>query len=119
MKVKTDCNKCRKEIYKQAEEDFLKYEYSVFSDSAYTMAVYATTAVLAVQIKKGRSKKYIQELYNDMVAIFDMPHIFGKEITLNDIMKRLEREYWIDFKRIKVHIESEQEFIKGVMKNGR
>lgn len=118
MKVRTDCLKCRKEIYKQAEKEFLKHEYSVFSDSAYTMAVYSTVAVLAVQIKKGRSKKYIQQLYNDMVAIFDMPQIFGKVITLTDIMKRLEREYGIDFKRIKVHLESEQEFIKGVKKSG-
>ena len=70
----------------------------------------------ATQVKKGRSKKYIQDMYNDMVAIFDMPKIFGKVITMTDIMKRLEREYGIDFKRIHVHIESEQEFVKGVKK---
>ena len=116
MKVRTDCNKCRGKILKEAKEEFMKHEYAIFEDMAYTFAVYATTAVLATQVKKGRSKKYIQDMYNDMVAIFDMPKIFGKVITMTDIMKRLEREYGIDFKRIHVHIESEQEFVKGVKK---
>lgn len=113
-----NCNQCKNKIMKNAKEEFMKHEYSIFKDMAYTFAVYATTAVLAVQVKKGRSKKYIQELYNDMVALFDTPQMFGKVITLTDIMKRLEREYGIDFKRIKVHIESEQEFVKGVKING-
>ena len=55
MKVKTDCNKCRKQIYGQVKEDFMKYEYSIFSDVAYTMAVYSTVAALAVQVRRGRS----------------------------------------------------------------
>ena len=109
-----NCNQCRSKIMKQAEAEFMKHEYAIFEDMAYTFAVYATTAVLATQVKRGRSKKYIQEMYNDMVAIFDMPKVFGKVITMADIMKRLEREYGIDFKRINVHLESEKEFIKGI-----
>lgn len=109
-----NCTQCKNQIMKQAKDEFLKHEYSIFKDMAYTFAVYATTAVLAVQVKKGRSKKYIQDMFNDMVVLFDTPQMFGKTITMTDIMKRLEREYGIDFKRINVHIENEKEFMKGV-----
>ncbi len=95
----------------QAKYEFMKHVYAIFEDMANTFAVYATTAALLTQVKKGRSKKYIHEMYNDMVVIFNMPilsqQIFGKAITMKDIMERLEREYDIDFKRIHVHIESE------------
>lgn len=32
MKVKTDCKKCREQIYKEAEEKYLKNEYRFFAD---------------------------------------------------------------------------------------
>ena len=109
-----DCNSCRKEIHDEEREAFLKGQYAILKDAAYTFACYATTAALAVQVRRGRSKEYIQKLYDDMVAIFDTNTFFGKQITLTDIMHNLERDYGIDFKRINVHLESEQEFVKGV-----
>ena len=109
-----DCNSCRKQIHAEEQEAFLKKEYAVLKDAAYTFAVYATTAALAVQVRRGRSKEYIQALFDDMVAVYDTETCFGKQITLTDIMKDVEDIYGIDFKRIKVHLESEKEFIKGV-----
>lgn len=109
-----DCKSCRKDIFKQAKDEFMKHEYAIFTDAAYTFACYATTAALAVQVRRGRSKEYIQKLYDDMVMMFDTSTLFGKEIKLTDIMHDLERDYGIDFKRINVHLESEKEFIKGV-----
>jgi len=108
------CNSCRKQIHAEEQETFLKKEYAVLKDAAYTFACYATTAALAVQVRRGRSKEYIQKMFDDMVAIFDTETFFGKQITLTDIMKDLEDIYGIDFKRIKVHLESEKEFVKGV-----
>ena len=109
-----DCNSCRKEILKQAKDEFMKHEYAIFTDEAYTFACYATTAALAVQVRRGRSKEYIQKMFDDMVMIFDTETFFGKQITLTDIMKDLESDYGINFKRINVHLESEKEFIKGI-----
>lgn len=113
MKTKS-CDTCRKEIHKEEQEAFLKKEYAVLKDAAYTFACYATTAALAVQVRRGRSKEYIQALFDDMVMMYDTESVFGKTITMTDIMKDLEDIYGIDFKRIKVHLESEKEFIKGV-----
>ena len=64
--------------------------------------------------KKGQID-YIQKLFDEMVAIYDMPTVFGKELRMTDLMKQFEKDYDIDFRRIKVHMESESEFVKGVM----
>lgn len=110
-----DCKKCRSNIHKEEKELFLKSQYAMLKDAAYTFACYATVAVIAVQVRRGRSKDYIQKLFDEMVAIYDMPTVFDKELRMTDLMKQFENDYDIDFRRIKVHIESESEFVKGVM----
>ncbi|MBQ6250196.1 hypothetical protein [Ruminococcus sp.] len=110
-----DCKKCRSNIHKEEKELFLKSQYAMLKDAAYTFACYATVAVIAVQVRRGRSKDYIQKLFDEMVAIYDMPTVFGKELRMTDLMKQFENDYDIDFRRIKVHMESESEFVKGVM----
>lgn len=110
-----DCKKCRSNIHKEEKELFLKSQYAMLKDAAYTFACYATVAVIAVQVRRGRSKNYIQKLFDEMVAIYDMPTVLGKELRMTDLMKQFEKDYDIDFRRIKVHMESESEFVKGVM----
>ena len=113
MKIITNCAKCREKIFKQLEQEFLKGQYAIYKDLAYTFACYTVTAVLMALIRRGRTKKYIQEMFNDLVLIFDTSDVFGKEINLTDMMKKLETEYEIDYKRIHVHIESEEHFLRG------
>ena len=113
MKVK-NCQLCRKQIINEAKTEFAKHEYAFFADCAFSMAVYATVAVLTAQIRRGRSKEYIQKLYDDIVMIYDTPEIFGKPIYLTDLRNTLESEYGIDFNRINVNIEDEKSFIKSL-----
>lgn len=115
MKVK-DCTKCRKAILQAARDEYLKRQYAILSDGAFTFAIYATVAVLTAQVRRGRSKEYIQKLYDDIVMIYDTPELFGKTISVTDLKKSLEKEYGIDFNRINVHIEDEKEFIKSMKK---
>ena len=117
MKVR-DCSTCRKHIAEQMKNEYLKNQYAVFSDVAYTMAVYSTVAVLTAQVRRGRSKEYIHKLFDELVMIYDTPEIFGKAITLTDMRESLEKEYGLDFSRIKVHIEDEKEFLKDVKSKG-
>lgn len=111
-----DCSTCRKRLLESAQEAYLKQQYRVYTDAAYTFAVYATAAVLMAQIRRGRSKEYIKKLYDDIVLVYDTPQIFGKPISLTDIMHTLESEYGIDFKRIHITLETEKQFISGVRK---
>ena len=113
MKVK-NCQSCRKQIEENAKSEYIKREYAIFSDSAYTFAVYATVAALIAQIRRGRSKEYIQKLYDDMICVYDTPEVFGKAIYLTDLKNMLEKEYGIDFNRINVRIEDEKSFIKSL-----
>ena len=108
-----NCAACRKKIAKEKEKEFLKEQYAIYKALVKTFACFSTAAVLMAHIRRGRSKKYIQDLFEDLVMIYDTPALFGKEIRLPDMMKRLEKEYDIDFKRINVHYETESEFIKG------
>lgn len=113
MKALTNCNTCRKQIIKQAQDEYLKQQYRIYTDVAHTFACFATAAVLMAQVRRGRSKQYIRKLFDDLVMIFDTPNIFGKSIDLPDVMHRLEKEYDIDFHRIHVCLETESQFIKS------
>ena len=67
MKSKiTDCITCRKTIYKEAEEAYLKHEYAFFRDSARSFAVFAVCGVLTAMIRRGRTPQYIRQLYSNV-----------------------------------------------------
>lgn len=116
MKVKTNCNACRERIRKECEDAFLKREYKIFQEMSDSYAMYAVVAVLMTMVRRGRTKEYIQKLYDDMCFIFSTPAVMGKEISMHDCMKLLEDEYGIDWDRINVSIETEKEFIRAVQK---
>ena len=64
-----NCNSCRAKIRKECEEDFLKHEYSIYQDLAFTFCCFSTAAVLMAHAQKGRSKKYIQALFNHLKRV--------------------------------------------------
>lgn len=108
-----DCRKCRQQIKEEIQNEYLKKEYSFFSDAAYSMAVFATIVALSVQHRRGRSKAYIRSFFDEMCFIFDLPPVRGKSLNMTDMQKILEKEYDIDFDKIKIHLESEAQFIYG------
>lgn len=116
MKVRTNCNSCRERIRKECEDAFLKHEYSIFKDMSTSFAAYAITTVLMTMVKRGRTKEYIQKLYDDMIFVFDTPSVMGKEISMHDNMMMLQKEYGIDWGRINIQVESEKEFLNSANK---
>ena len=46
--------------------------------------------------------------------VFDTPTMFGKEIRSDDMIERLAKEYDLDFDRVKVHKQTEKDFIRSV-----
>lgn len=114
-----NCTQCRKRIFKEAEEAYLSQGFGFFQDAAHTMAVYAVCGALSAMIQRGRTKEYIQKLYKDMCFVFDTPTCFGKQITMTDVMSRLEKDYGIDWSQLKLHTETEKEFITSARKEKR
>ncbi len=115
----TDCITCRKAIYKEAEEAYLKHEYAFFRDLARSFAVFAVCGVLTAMVRRGRTPQYIRQLYDDMCLLFSTPEMFGKEITMTDIMETLEKDYGIDWDKLEVHIEDEKHWVTGARKGVR
>lgn len=118
MKARTNCNECRKKIYKEAESEYLKHEYKFFADSALSFATFAVCGVLSAMVRRGRTKQYINQLYDDMCLLFSTPEIFGKQITMTDVMNTLSTEYGIDWKKLQVNLESESQWVRSVQKGG-
>ena len=109
-----NCTQCRNKIHKEEQEKYLKKEYAGIRDAVDTIACLTTASVLGVQVQRGRTKEYIQELFKDICMMYETSELFGKPITLTDIMKQLEADYDIDFKKIHVNFnETEKEYIKG------
>lgn len=110
MKVKT-CSQCKKEIEKKLRDECLRNEYQYMTDTIESAVQHSMVGVVAALEKKGLSKQYIKKFFEDMCLIFDMP-TFGKKVLAKDLKKRYEKEYGISFDSIKVHFESEEEFVK-------
>ena len=109
-----NCTQCRNKIHKEEQEKYLKKEYAGIKDAVETIACLTTASVLGVQVQRGRTKEYIQELFKDICMMYETSELFGKPIMLTDVMKLLETEYGIDFKKIHVNYnETEKEYIKG------
>lgn len=109
-----NCTQCRKKIHAEEQEKYLKKEYAGIRDAVDTIACLTTASVLGVQVQRGRSKEYIQELFKDICMMYETPAVLGKPIELTAVMKQLEEEYGINFKRISVNFtETEKEYIKG------
>ena len=109
-----NCTECRKRIHAEEQEEYLKKQYHGIKDAVDTIACLTTAAVLAVQVQRGRSKLYIQELFKDILMMYETPSVLGEPIELTAVMKQLEEEYGINFKRISVNFtETEKEYIKG------
>lgn len=113
----TDCSKCRKLIHEREKTEFAKEMYRFFRDNIQMAECFTIAAVLWSMAKKGRSKKYIKETFDDLCMMFESDNLFGKEITTTQIMKNLEDEYGIDFHRVKVNVETEKQFMKEYKEN--
>lgn len=114
MKAKIkDCSRCRQDIIKAVKKEFVESQYRFYQDFCDSFAMYSTCAVLTAMARRGKTKDYIRKIFDDMVMVFSTSDVFGNEITMNDMIKSLEAEYDIDFGRIKCHIETKHEFMKG------
>ena len=112
--MKSISSRARQQIRNEEKERYLRHEYAIYKDIAYSFGCYSIAGLLTVMARRGRTKKYIQDLFNDMCFVFSQKDVFGKEITMTDVMKDLTKKYEIDWKKLEVNIETEKEFLKGM-----
>lgn len=116
MKARTDCSKCRVDIYRQAKTDYLKEQYKWFTECADSFATLTAVCAIAVMYRRGRSPEYIKKFFEDMCFMYDYPEFNGKRVDMVTLMKQFEEEYGLDFSKIHLHLESEKEFIRNANK---
>lgn len=80
--------------------------YREHSDDV-TKAVIA--AVLLVMHRRGRTAKYIQELFSDIVCVLDQPKIMGHQMTDIEVKKFITEQYGIDFGQVHMQVETDSE----------
>lgn len=105
MKVRTDCNKCRD----KQREDLM---YEVFSTTADSIASGITAVAIKVLEYEEFDEEQIKKFYEDFRFFLETPEIFGKKITAEEEIPKIEERYGIDIDNIKVNIESKTHFHK-------
>lgn len=105
MKVKVDCNKCRD----KQREDLM---YEVFSVAADSIASGITAVAITALEHEGFDEKQIKKFYEDFRFFLETSEIFGKKITAEEQIPKIEERYGIDINNIKVNIESKTRFHK-------
>lgn len=116
MKVRT-LKDCERELREEVAKKNFEAQYNMYALSCDTMFRAAAATVVATFFRKERSKRYVQDWFNEFVNILEMPSAFGVEITSNDLIAKFEELYGIDFSKIKVNCESKEEFYRRYRKN--
>lgn len=114
-----NCSDCRKKILKEAREEYLNKEWEIFRDTSRSFAVFAVCGVLTAMARRGRTTAYIKELYDDMCLLFSTPDLFGRTISMTDIMKNLTETYGIDWDKLEVHTQTREAWIHEARKAGK
>jgi hypothetical protein len=104
-----DCDKCLKVMAKEQEKACLSCQYDMFSKTADDIGRAMAAACIAVFHRKGRTKKYIKEFYEELLFILSAPKVLGVELHAEEIKKTLSEKYDIDFDRIKIQTETKEE----------
>lgn len=116
MNVRVNCTECRKRVLKEAEKVYAEQQYDIMGLTVESAAEWAAAIALSVLRRQNKTPEEIKTFFEDFCFISSMPEIFGKQITMDDVIKKYEKEYEIDFNKIEVHMESKKRFVTKYMK---
>lgn len=106
----TSCEKCRKTIKKEIANEFYRQQYDIYAGCCDEIAKAVASAFLVIFDKRKYSKKYAQKLFDEFIGILELPEIFGKSVSSGDVIKTVIDDYGIDPDRVKLRIESREEY---------
>ena len=86
--------------------------YEVFSVSADSIASGITAVAITALEHEGFNEEQIKKFYEDFRFFLETSEIFGKKITAEEQIPKIEERYGIDINNIKVNIESKTRFHK-------
>lgn len=93
--------------YRRIDEET---QYKLFCLIADDVARSVVGACLYAMWVRGRSKRYVQKLYEDIKLVLDYPKCFGVELTDTAVKELLKKEYDIDLSEVTTKKESFRDF---------
>ena len=111
MKSRIDRNPL---LSKEAQKELS--DFRVFLKVKDGVAQQVVAAMLYAYHLKGYRKKRLQDMFEQMLSIINLPPTIAGPISGNSLIDFLEREYEIDFDRIKLQTETEKEYLERVIK---
>lgn len=104
----------RKPIEKFRSESNLEedYKFRAFEEANQDVSQQIIAACLYSQYLKGRKPEYIRKMFDDIIAVLSMPPVMGKTLEGTELMKTLEDKCGIDFNRVDVKHETQDEWRK-------
>lgn len=66
---------------------------------------------------QGYRKKRINDMFEEILSVLNMPPVMGGQFTGNNLIDFIHKEYDIDFERVKLQAETEQDYIKRTRKD--
>lgn len=101
-------------LSKEAQKELS--EFRVFLKVKDGIAQQTVAALLYAYHLCGYRKKRIQDMYERVLSIINFPETATGSIEGEGLMEFISKEYGIDFDRIKLHTETENEYLKRVIK---
>ena len=116
---KTKCERCMEKMKKQAErqiaENTLRNEHAYFKEFQHSTGKrwrdMDFTVLLGAMIGEGLSKRTIQRVFERAVTLTQITNVFGKELTMDDMMEKIQNDCDIDFDRIEYKCEPVEDYI--------
>lgn len=104
-----NCDQCKKAIAKEQEKACLACQFEMFKATADDIGKAMAGAMIAVLHKRKRTKRYIQQFFDDLIFVLECPEILGKELHAEKMKAEFTKLYGIDFERVKVKVETKEE----------
>ena len=101
-------------LSKEAQKELS--DFRVFLKVKDGVAQQTVAAMLYAYHLRGFRKKRLHEMYERVLSIINMPPVVGNQISGNDLIDFLTKEYGIDFDRINLKTETEKEYLERIIK---
>lgn len=108
MKSKVDRNDLR---FNPKAAKYLE-KFNMFLEAKDDVAQQTVAAVLYAYHLQGWRKKRIHRMFENIISILEMPPTIAGSIEGTDVINFLQDKYGIDFERVKLQTETEQEYLK-------
>lgn len=87
-------------------------QYTYFESIAADVVKQTVAMVLYSFHVKGWREKRINDLYEQILAIINLPKVFGEEVTCESCMEQLTERYGVDFDRIQPNVERLDDYLR-------